>query len=119
MRNKYNAKKTKIDGITFDSRLEAQRYQQLKIFQDCRLISDLELQPVFELQPKFKKNGKTYRKIVYKADFKYFDNENGKVIVEDVKGQKTEVYKLKKKLFEYKYPELELTEVTKNDIRTR
>jgi hypothetical protein len=63
------------------------------------------------LQDGFKKNGKTYRKIVYKADFEYFDIQQGKVIIEDVKGVKTEVYKLKKKLFEYKYPELSITEV--------
>ena len=69
-------------------------------------ISDLELQPRFLLQESFKKNGKTYRKIDYVADFKYI--ENGKTIVEDVKGLQTDVFKIKHKLFEKKYPKLEL-----------
>lgn len=71
-------------------------------------IKDLELQPRFELQPSFKKNNKTYRKTEYIADFKYFDTKSNKLVVEDVKGIETEVFKIKRKLFEYKYPELEL-----------
>ena len=109
--NKYHSKKTTIDSITFDSRAEAQRYAELKMLQKCGAIRDLRLQPTYLLQEGFKKNGKTYRKIEYKADFEYFDIQQGKVIVEDVKGIKTEVYKLKKKLFEYKYPELTIIEV--------
>lgn len=109
--SKYHSKKTTLDGITFDSKREASRYAELKMLQRCGAIRDLRLQPEFVLQESFKKNGKTYRKIVYKADFEYFDIQQGKVIVEDVKGVKTEVYKLKKKLFEYKYPELSITEV--------
>jgi hypothetical protein len=97
---KYHSKKTQIDGIVFDSRKEANRYAELKLLQRCGAIRDLKLQPTYLLQEGFKKNGKTYRKIEYKADFEYFDIRQGKVIVEDVKGVKTEVYKLKKKLFE-------------------
>ena len=66
----------------------------------------MQLQPRFLLQESFKKNGKTFRKIEYIADFMY--EEDGKVIVEDVKGMKTDVFKLKRKLFEYKYPDLTL-----------
>ena len=69
-------------------------------------ISNLELQPKFLLQDTFKKNGKTYRKIEYIADFQYI--ENGKTIVEDVKGMQTDVFKLKHKIFEKVYPNLEL-----------
>jgi hypothetical protein len=67
---------------------------------------NLELQPRFLLQDGFSKNKNRYRKIEYVADFQYI--ENNKVIVEDVKGMQTEVFKIKRKLFEKKYPELEL-----------
>jgi hypothetical protein len=109
--SKYHSKKIVIDEITFDSKKEGNRYLELKMLEKAGKIKDLELQKVFELQPSFKKNGKTYRKITYKADFSYFDIEKGKCIVEDIKGFKTEVYKLKKKMFEYKYQELELKEI--------
>lgn len=105
-KNKYNAKKTVIDGIKFDSKKEAQHYMELKLLQRAGEISNLELQPRFLLQEGFKKNGETYKPIYYIADFKYI--EKGQVIVEDVKGKETEVFKLKRKLFEHKYPDLEL-----------
>lgn len=76
-------------------------------------IKDLELQPTFELIPTFKKDKKTYRKTTYKADFKYFDNEKNKTIVEDTKGFLTDIYKLKKKLFEYTYKDLQIIEIKK------
>ena len=111
MYNKYSNKKVILDDIKFDSKREGNRYMELKLLEKSGLIKELELQKEFELQPSFKKNGKTYRKITYKADFYYFDNHLGKYIVEDVKGFKTDVYKLKKKLFEFKYPDFELLEV--------
>lgn len=109
--NKYKNKKVIIDGISFDSEKEGKRYLELKSMQQFGLIKDLELQKVYELQPSFRKNNKTYRKITYKADFSYFDIEREQIVVEDVKGFKTEVYKIKKKMFEYKYPELTLREI--------
>ena len=90
--NKYRNKKVQVDMYVFDSIAESRRY--------------LELQPHFLLQESFKKNGKTFRKIEYIADFKYI--ENGKIIVEDVKGMQTDVFKLKHKIFEKVYPDLEL-----------
>ena len=108
--SKYHNTKTCIDGITFDSKLESKRYQELKTMENQGIIKNLVLQPSYELIPKFKKGNKTYRKTRYIADFSYFDNKLGKTIVEDVKGVKTDVYKLKKKLFEYKYG-LEIEEV--------
>lgn len=90
----------------FDSAKEAKRYKELKLLEQAGEINNLELQPHFLLQESFRKNDKTYRKIEYVADFKY--TENGKTIVEDVKGLQTEVFKIKHKLFEKKYPELEL-----------
>lgn len=103
--SKYNSKKTIIDGITFDSKKEGRRYLELKKKAENGEISDLRLQVPFELVPSFtiEIDGKKRkrRNIRYIADFVYY--ENGQKVVEDVKGRKTDIYKLKKKLFEYKY----------------
>lgn len=104
--NKYFNKKTIVDGIQFDSKKEANRYCELKLLEKAGHIKNLSLQPRFILQPSFKKNGKTYRKIEYVGDFMYL--QDGKIIVEDTKGHETEVFKLKHKLFEHKYPDYEL-----------
>ena len=69
--NKYFNKKTVVDGIQFDSKLEANRYCELKLLEKSGEIKDLKLQPKFLLQESFKKNGKTYRKVEYIADFTY------------------------------------------------
>lgn len=106
---KYGNRKTVVDGIRFDSKLEAQRYCELKLLLKAGKIQDLKLQPSFELIPAFRKNGVTYRGIYYKADFSY--TLNGKTIIEDTKGFKTDVYILKKKLFEFRYPELHIVEI--------
>lgn len=104
--SKYRNKKAQIDMYVFDSVRESQRYKELKLLERAGEISNLELQPRFLLQDSFKKNGRTFRKIEYVADFKYI--ENGKTIVEDVKGMQTDVFKLKHKIFEKVYPDLEL-----------
>lgn len=104
--SKYHNKKIIIDGYEFDSIAESRRYQELKLLERAKEIKELQLQPKFLLQEAFKKNGKTYRKIEYIADFSYI--ENGKVIVEDVKGMETKEFKIKRKLFEHKYIDLEL-----------
>lgn len=111
--SKYRNQKTIVNGIKFDSKLEAKRYTELKLLERAGKIKGLVLQPSFEIIPRYEKNGKTIRKTSYKADFAYFDVEQGKNIVEDAKGFKTDVYKLKKKLFEYKYPNLTIREITK------
>ena len=102
-RSKYKAKKVVVDGITFDSKKEARRYKELKLLERAGVIKDLVLQPSFLLQDKFKYKDKTEHKIKYIADFKYLDTKTGKTVVEDVKGYKTDVYKLKRKLFLKKY----------------
>lgn len=111
---KYNNKKTQVDMYVFDSVLEAKRYKQLALLERAGEISNLRLQVPFLLQDSFRKNGKTYRKIEYIADFVY--EEKGQTIVEDTKGMKTDVFKIKQKLFEYKYPKLTLKIVTKEDV---
>ncbi len=109
--SKYHSKKAVVDGIEFDSKAEAKRYCELKILERYGKIKDLSLQHKFELQPSFKKNGKTIRAITYVADFVYLDLEQMRIMVEDVKGFKTKEYLLKKKLFEYKFPTLTITEI--------
>ena len=108
--SKYYSKKVIVDNIVFDSKKEASYYLKLKALLKSGVIKDLELQKEYILQDKFKINGKTQRKISYKADFTYFSVEDNKLHVVDVKGFKTEIYKLKKKLFEYKYG-IEIEEV--------
>ena len=84
-KNKYGAKKVTIDGIQFDSKKEANRYCELKLLERCGEITDLELQKEFELIPAQRIDGKVVERAVkYKADFVY--KENGKTVVEDVKG---------------------------------
>ena len=120
MYRKYHNKKTVADGIKFDSKLEAERYSQLKMMERAGVIRDLELQPEYELIPSFRKNGKTWRRTVYKADFRYILCENDKTIIEDVKGSAsviTDVFRLKQKLFEYKYPYYTISIVTSKDIK--
>ena len=95
MRNKYRAIKTIVDDITFDSKKEARRYVQLKLLVKAGVVTKLELQPRYDLIINAVKCG------FYKADFRYF--ENGREVVEDVKGMKTPVYNLKKKLIKAIY----------------
>ena len=102
MKNKYYNKKVLINGIKFDSKKEGNIYIKLKLLEKQGLIKDLRMQVKYELQPSFKINGKTIRSINYVADFVYLDNKGIEHII-DVKGYKTEVYKLKAKLFAYKY----------------
>lgn len=120
MYRKYHNTKTVADGIKFDSKLEAERYAQLKILQRAGVIRALELQPSFDLLPSFRKNGKTWRKTVYKADFRYILAKDDRIIIEDVKGSTaviTDVFRLKQKLFEYKYPDYTISIVTSKDIK--
>ena len=89
-RRKYNAIRTQIDGYTFDSRKEARRYTELKQLIKGNVLEDLRIHPAFRIEVK----GKMVCK--YVADFSYM--QNGNFIVEDVKGVRTAVYQLKKKL---------------------
>ena len=113
---KYKNEEKIVDGIKFDSKLEARRYIQLKLLLRAGEIKDLRMQAEYELQPSYKKNGRTIRAIKYVADFVYYDVRERKTIIEDTKGFRNDVYKLKKKIFEYKYPDLEIREMTKRDI---
>lgn len=100
--SKYRAVKTTIDGIKFDSKAEANHYLELKTFQNAGVISDLCMQVSYEIIV----NGKRICK--YYADFQFV--ENGVTVVEDVKGVRTAVYRIKKKLVEALYG-IEIVEV--------
>lgn len=95
MTNKFHAIRTTVDGIEFASKAEANRYCTLKLMQKAGLISQCELQPVFPIVINGVKIGK------YIADFRYI--ENGEQIVEDCKGVKTPVYRLKCKMVKALY----------------
>jgi hypothetical protein len=120
---KYNSKKTKYNGILFDSKKEAKRYRELLLLEKAGKITDLELQKAYELIPaqyatsdevytKGKNKGQPKRgallerAVVYKADFKYVD-ENGYTVVEDTKGYKKgtaySVFTIKRKLMLLNY----------------
>lgn len=112
-RSKYGNRKTEIDGIVFDSKREARRYTILKAMLSAGEISDLKCQPKFELQPAYTRRGKKVRAITYKPDFSYIRTADGAHVVEDVKSSDgkatiTQASRLRMKMFEYKYPEIEL-----------
>lgn len=100
-KSKYSSVKTDVDGITFDSKKESEFYAELKLREKAGEISHLRLQPRYLLQEAFKYEGKQYREMEYVADFEYV--ENGVTVVVDVKGFRTAVYMIKRKLFLYKY----------------
>jgi hypothetical protein len=100
-----------VDGIVFASKLEARRYQELAFMQKCGSISELELQPRYLLQDAFaESSGKRHRKAEYVADFRYKD-AFGRTVVEDAKGMKTPLYRMKLKMFRLKYPAVDFREV--------
>ena len=107
-RNKYNARKCEADGIQFDSLAERGVYQWLKTRQENGEISRLTCHPKYELQPAFvDSDGKKHRPITYSPDFEYWDEQAWQYVVTEVKGGKatqTQAYRLRMKLFRYKYP---------------
>lgn len=116
MYRKYNNKKIIVDGIKFDSKKEAARYQELKSLERAGVIHDLQRQVKYVLIPaqyettsevyaKGKEKGKPKkgklieRECAYYADFVYC--HSGHTIVEDTKGMKTPDYIIKRKLMLY------------------
>lgn len=97
-RRKYGNSKVTVQGITFDSKKEAARFQELSLMEKSGIIQDLKRQVKFQLiPPQYDENGKCVeRSVNYIADFVYRQNEV--LTVEDVKGFKTPEYILKRKL---------------------
>jgi hypothetical protein len=93
--SKYGNRRITVDGNSFASKREAARYGELRLLQGIGEIENLTLQPRFPL----KVNGKLV--CTYVADFLYGKTGDAtSLVVEDVKGYRTEVYKIKAKLFE-------------------
>lgn len=116
-RSKYRNVKVTIDGITFASGKEADRYLVLKARQAAGEISHLELQPKFYL---YGSNGPVLmqsarypngRRATWSGDFAYFCSKRNKRICEDVKGMRTDMYLLKKAIVIACYPGLEIVEI--------
>lgn len=108
-KNKYHARKVTVDGITFDSRKEADRWRELQLLERAGKITELKRQVKFTLIPtqrkfcneigkdgRFKNGEVLERPVAYIADFAYW--QDGKYIVEDTKGVKTPEYVIKRKL---------------------
>ena len=106
--NKYHARKTLLDGIWFDSKAEAARYAELKLMARAGEIEHLRLQPRYIIHDAFRaaSDGKKYRKIEYVGDFEYWDPKRHRLICEDVKGARTDLYRVKRKLFLARYPSI-------------
>jgi hypothetical protein len=100
-KSKYNAVRTKVDGITFDSKREAEYYSELKIRQKAGEILGFSRQDQFVLDD---------AGTVYRADFVIF-YPDGRYEIVDVKGVKTQVFKLKMKMLKMRYPGLEVVTV--------
>ena len=89
---KYHNIPKRVDGILFQSIKESRRYTELKLMQQAGVIRDLETQPKFKLEV----NG--VHITTYYADFRYHDNERRTEVVEDVKGMRTQLYIIKRRL---------------------
>jgi hypothetical protein len=108
-RSKFGNRITVVNGIKFHSKAEALRYVALSLAQRAGDISGLVLQPPFTIFVEGRKIGK------FVADFQYC--ENGKLIVEDVKGIQTDLSKWQHKLFRATYPQLELRLIPAHSVR--
>lgn len=95
-RSKYGNKRTDVDGLKFDSKKEAQRYRDLLLLERAGEIRELERQKTYEIS--------VYGHDVtsYRCDFRYIEGE-GRLVIEDVKGHRTELYKIKKRLMKAIY----------------
>lgn len=108
--NKYNAKKTTVNGVTFDSKKEAKTWERLCGMQRAGLITDLERQKRFELVPKQEDE----RAVYYVADYVYTIKITGQRIVADCKSSMTKklpAYIIKRKLMKWRYPEYKFIEL--------
>lgn len=90
---------TIVAGIRFDSKKEARRYEELMALLRLGKIRDLRLQQDFTLQEAYTTpEGRRIRAIRYRADFVYIDCATERRVIEDVKGRRTDVYMMKRKM---------------------
>ena len=106
-KSKFGAYKAEVDGFIFDSVMEARFYVYLSGLRYRGEIRSFDRQVTYELQPKFrsKVTGKIVLPITYIADFCIIANDGTQTVV-DVKGKETDVFLMKKKMMQYRYPEL-------------
>ena len=101
-KSKFNAQRTIMDGEKFDSRKEADRWRELRTMEIVGVIKNLRRQVKYELIPaQVKPSGGKERPVNYFADFVY--EQNGRTVVEDVKGMRTPEYKMKRKFLLWKF----------------
>lgn len=133
---KIKHKKTEVDGIVFHSKMESEYYEYLKELKEQGIVKRFSLQPSFILQDKFivvdgeiiegshpdfnkikrKTKAPTVQAIKYISDFEV-EYADGKIKIVDTKGQETADFKLKKKMFAYRYPHLELDIIIKDKVK--
>lgn len=114
-KNKYSNKKVEVDGIVFDSKREAKRYQELLLLEKVGAILNLQRQVKYVLIPTQREpdtvgsrggihKGKVIeQECAYYADFVYFDREKQEMVVEDTKGMRTTDYIIKRKLMLFRH----------------
>ena len=110
--HKYGAVRTEVDGHKFASKAEAKRYGELKLLEKAGKIAHLTLQPSFMLLVWDCEVKHDVQIGSYVADFQYWDMEQEKIVIEDVKGVRTPVYQLKKKIVEHRFG-ITISEITK------
>ena len=115
---KYHSRKTVVDGIPFDSKLEAERFIQLKLLRKAGEISDLKLKPQFQIFKGYTDpdTGERHGSRYYEADFQYLDLRSHCVIVEDTKGIETDVFRLKWEFVQSEYPEYIFRMLKRSDV---
>lgn len=101
--HKYRAHPTVIEGIRFASQREGARYLELRLLEKAGHICELELQPKFPVYVCRRQNGELHEAFRYVADFRYREGADKRLVVEDVKGMRTAIYRLKKKAVELQY----------------
>lgn len=115
---KYHSRKTTVNGITFDSKLESDRYQQLLLLEKAGEICDLTLQMEFQIFHGYRdpETGEKEKSAFYVADFVYLDCKARKWIAEDTKGIETKEFRLKWKLVKQRYPDYTFRILKRSDV---
>ena len=112
-RTKYNSKKIEIDNMKFDSADESKYYLYLKDLKEKGEVRYFLLQPKYVLIPKFVYFGEKRRELTYTADFLvYYPDGTFEAI--DIKGFSSQQTEIRRKMFEYKFPNEKLTWIARN-----
>lgn len=111
--SKYNSQKVAIDSFLFDSKDEGMYYLYLKKQVEQGKIQKFVCQPKYELIPKFAKDGVKYRAMTYTPDFEITHND-GTIECVDIKGFSTQQGEIRRKLFDFRYPNVKLTWVSRS-----